>query len=249
MAWANATNYDWELIYENGFGNSNNYSAFSAEEYKDSLYVGTHNTTEGCEIWGSYVVISSDWAKVSSNGFGNSQNQIPYSMAVYQSNIYVGARNNSANGFEIWAYNGAYWTFVTNALGIGDGDLKNPAAMLVFDGRLILGTGNSWTDNKAKIFSFDGANWAQINTAGFDGSKNRQCRSLCEYDGKLYVGTYNYQAGGQVWRYDGPAPSDWTVIASNGFNVGADNLDIRSLCAYDGKLYAGTANTSSGCQI
>ena len=241
--------YDWELICEKGFGNLNNSSAFSAEEYKNSLYVGTQNITEGCEIWRGDAVISSYWAKVSSNGFGNSQNQIPYSMAVYQNNIYVGARNNSANGFEIWSYNGAGWSFVTNALGIGDGDLKNPCAMLVFDGKLILGTGNSWTDNKAKIFSFDGTNWEQINTDSFGNSKNRQCRSLCEYDGKLYAGTYNTQTGGQVWRYDGPAAGDWTVIGTNGFNVGLDNQDTRSLCVYAGKLYAGTVNTDTGCQI
>ena len=45
-------------------------------------------------------------------------------MAVYQDKLYVGARNNSANGFEVWSYNGAAWAFVTNALALGDGDLE-----------------------------------------------------------------------------------------------------------------------------
>ncbi len=240
---------EWEQICENGFGNLNNYAAFSVAEYEGTIYVGTYNISQGCEIWRFDGPSTSDWTKVSLNGFGNSQNQIPYSMAVYQDKLYVGARNNSANGFEIWYYNGATWSFVTNAISLGDGDLKIPASMLVFDGKLILGTGNSWANNHAKIFSFDGTNWAQINTASFGDSQNRQCRSLCEYDGKLYAGTYNNQGGGQVWEYTGPTVTDWTAVATNGFGEGKNHQDTRSLCAYDGKLYAGTANTTDGCQI
>ena len=81
---------EWEQICENGFGNLNNYAAFSVAEYEGTIYVGTHNISQGCEIWRFDGPSTSDWTKVSLNGFGNSQNQIPYSMAVYQDKLLRG---------------------------------------------------------------------------------------------------------------------------------------------------------------
>lgn len=241
---------DWELINLEGFGNTNNFSAFSVAEFNGVLYVGTHNITQGCEIWRFDGPTASDWTAVSgANGFGDSQNQIAYSMAVFNGLLYVGARNNSSAGLEIWSYDGADWTFVQDGAGLGDSDLKIPASMVVFGGNLILGTGNSWTNDKAKIFRFNGTSWAQMNTDSFGDTQNRQCRILAEYGGALYAGTYNNQGGGQVWRYDGPTSNDWTQVAVGGFGEGPDNLDVRSLCSFSGKLFAGTANTATGCQI
>jgi MYXO-CTERM domain-containing protein len=239
----------WNLINEEGFGNTNNFSAFSVAEYDGHLYVGTHNTSQGCEIWRFDGPGATDWTQVGVGGFGDSQNQIPYAMAAYDGLLYVGARNNSATGLEIWTYDGSIWTQIQDGVGLGDSDLKIPASMVVFDGDLILGTGNSWANNKAKVFSFDGTSWTQINTDSFGDAQNRQCRSLAVFSGKLYSGTYNNQGGGQVWRYDGPTPSDWTQVATAGFGVGNDNQDVRSLSSYSGRLFAGTANTTNGCQI
>jgi len=241
---------DWEMINTEGFGNTNNFSAFSVAEYYGKMYVGTHNISQGCEIWRFDGPGALDWTEVTgTNGFGDSQNGIAYSMAVYNGLLYVGARNNGADGLEIWTYDGFDWTLVQDGAGLGDSDLKIPASMIVFEGNLILGTGNSWTNNKAKIFTFDGTTWAQMNTASFGDPQNRQCRSLAEYGGALYAGAYNSQTGGQVWRYDGPTTSDWTKVATAGFGEGNVNQDARSLCSYGGKLYAGTANMTTGCQI
>jgi uncharacterized repeat protein (TIGR01451 family) len=240
---------DWELINTEGFGNTNNFSAFSVAEYQGKMYVGTHNTTDGCEIWRFDGPGPTDWTQVNDNGFGTSSNRIAFSMAVYQGLLYVGANNNTGNGLEIWTYDGADWTLVQNGTGLGDSNLKIPGAMIVFDRDLILGTGNSWTNNMAKIFRFDGTSWTQINSNAFGDLNNRQCRSLAEHDGFLYAGTSNKVDGGQVWRYDGPTPSDWTQVATDGFGVGENNQETRSLCSFDGKLYAGTANMTDGCQI
>ncbi len=239
----------WDLINVEGFWNTNTFSAFSAAVYDGHLYVGTHNTSQGCEIWRFDGPGATDWTQVAVGGFDDNQNQIAFAMTVYDGLLYVGARNNGTAGLEIWTYDGSFWTQIQDAAGLGDSDLKVPGSMVVFEGRLFLGTGNSWTNDKAKIFSFDGTSWTQMNTNSFGDAQNRQCRSLAVFGGHLYAGTYNNQGGGQVWRYDGPTANDWTQVATTGFGVGNNNKEVRSLSSYDGRLFAGTANTTDGCQI
>ena len=239
----------WTQWNTNGFGNTNNYSVFELEVYNDDLYAGTHNITQGCEIWRYDGPAPSNWTELTDGGFSDSQNRIAYSMEAYGGDLYIGAQNNSAGGLEVWRYDGASFAFLTDGLGLGDSDLKIPCSMTNFDGDLILGAGNSWTNNKAKVFGYDGSAWSQINTDSFGDSQNRQVRALAVFGSDLYAGTYNSQSGGQVWRYDGPTPSDWTMVAAAGFGVGADNQDVRCLFAYDGKLYGGTANTTDGSQV
>jgi uncharacterized repeat protein (TIGR01451 family) len=107
--------------------------------------------------------------------------------------------------------------------------------------------------------------WDQVNTDGFYAeSFNASTFAMAENNGVLYAGTINMTDGCQVWRYDGPDPEDWTQVNENGFAslgptaseykavtpvVAKDNQIVYSLASYGGKLYAGTYNTISGCQV
>ncbi|MAE71615.1 MAG: hypothetical protein CME06_14250 [Gemmatimonadetes bacterium] len=51
--------------------------------------------------------------------------------------------------------------------------------------------------------------------------------------------------GAELWRYDGEA---WDQVADRGFGD-TGNVGIRNMAVYRGRLYAGTMNSDTGCEI
>ncbi|MBN1672769.1 MAG: cadherin-like domain-containing protein [Kiritimatiellae bacterium] len=235
----------WGLINVPGYGDTNNFSPFSLAVYDGRLHAGTLNNADGCELWRFDGPRPTDWTQVNTNGFDGNSNWIAHCLAVYDGSLYAGTRN-TREGFEVWRYDGTNWADVATG-GLGDTNAHWAHAMAVHDGALYLGAG--WAAGRARIHKFDGSAWTQANADSFGAPDNEACRSLGVFAGKLYAGTYNGSYGGQVWRLDGTGTSDWTRVATDGFGVGNDNEDVRSLAAYAGRLFAGTANTSTGCQI
>lgn len=238
VCWCQWTN--WGQINTDGFGDTNNFSAFSMAVYGNKLYVGTWNNSTGCEVWRRDGSGAGDWTQINTDGFGSANNRGAHAMAIYNDCLYVGTANN-VNGFEVWAYDGSSWT---QKAGGGLGDTANTwaSAMVVHDGKLYLGT--SW---QAGVFTHDGSTWTQINVNGFGDSDNQAIRSLAVYDGKMYAGVYNTADHANLYRYDGPTTADWTLVASGGF--GGNFVEFRSLAAYDGKLFIGGAGWSVSCQV
>jgi len=231
---------NWAQINTNGFGNTNNFSAFSMAVYDNQLYAGTWNNPDGCQVWRRDGSGTGDWTQINTNGFGSANNRGAHSMAVYNDCLYVGTANNGA-GFEVWQYDGASWTQVADD-GLGDSANSWASSMIVHDNKLYLGT--SW---QAGVFTYDGSTWTQVNVNGFGDSDNQAIRSLAVYDGKVYAGVYNTTDYANLYRYDGPTTSDWTLVASNGF--GSNFIEFRSLAAYDGKLFIGGAGWTGSCQV
>ncbi len=179
VCWGQWTN--WGQVNTDGFGNTNNFSAFSMAVYGNQLYVGTWNNSDGCEVWRRDGSGTGDWTQINTDGFGNSSNRGAHAMAVYNDRLYVGTANNT-NGFEVWEYDGSSWTQVASG-GLGDNGNTWASSMVVHDGKLYLGT--SW---QAGVFTYDGSAWTQINVNGFGDSDNQAVRSLAVYDGKVYAG-------------------------------------------------------------
>jgi hypothetical protein len=231
---------DWLQVNEDGFGNSQNFSAFSMAVYSNQLYVGTWNNTDGCGIWRWDGPGSNDWTQVNTDGFGTAQNRGAHSMAVYGGRLYVGT-GNSAEGFQVWTYDGAAWSRVASN-GLGNAANTFAGSMAVHDGRLYVGAFGT-----ADVFAYDGATWAPANAGEFGNANNDGVRSLAVYDGKLYAGTYNTTDLAELYRYDGPTAADWTLVSAGGF--GGNFVEFRSLAAYNGKLYIGGAGWSTTCQV
>ncbi len=243
---------DWERVNQDGFGFATPAemgSALSMAEYNGYLYAGTMNweNANGCAVW--RYDGGSAWTQVASGGFGDAGNIGVFSLEVYDGLLFAGTYNETT-GAEVWAYDGVDWTQVVGQGAAGDptgpgfGDGLNCQAagdMIVFDGMLYVGTGWGPPGRVAKIWAFDGSTWTQANTDGFGDATNAGSRALAIYDGRLYAGTNGGTGGGQVWRYDGPDPADWTQVAANGF--GNNDYEVRVMESWDGQLYAGTAGT------
>jgi len=229
----------WNQVNTEGFGDTHNWSAFSLASYDGRIYAGTHNRTRGCDIWRRDGEGSNDWTRVASNGFGNANNRTAYSMAVYSNRLYVGTSCN--NGFEVWVYDGSTWTNIAIG-GITNSGDRQAQSMQVYDGKLYLGSG--W---RGRVYAYDGSQWTQANITGFGNNNNEGIRSLASFQGKLYAGVYNDDEYANLYRYDGPNPTDWTLITNGGFNGNYE--DFRSLAAYHDRLYIGSAGWNIACQV
>ncbi|MEW6555672.1 MAG: DUF5719 family protein, partial [Actinomycetota bacterium] len=242
---------DWERVNQDGFGFAppgEMGSALSMAEYDGHLYAGTMNweNANGCAVW--RYDGGTDWTQVASGGFGDTGNQGIFCLEVYAGMLFAGTYNETT-GAEVWAYDGVDWTqYVGQGAagdptgpGFGDGLACEAAGdMAVLGGMLYVGTG--WgTGSVAKIWAFDGSTWTQANDDGFGDPTNRGSRALAIYDGQLYAGTNGGSGGGQLWRYDGPDPADWTQLTGDAFGTG--DYEVRVIESWNGQLYAGTAGT------
>ncbi len=94
--------------------------------------------------------------------------------------------------------------------------------------------------------------WTQVGGGGISGGFNPlQCNSVAiEFNGDLYVGTGRGTASPdgprcEVWRYHS---GNWDLVNQPGFG-NRNNLDVMSMAALGGYLYAGTYNTGDQCQV
>jgi hypothetical protein len=264
--------FEWEQVIGRGaagtvtgpgFGVSGNGAATSMAIYGPHLYVGTLNSTTGCQIYRTDGV---DWAAMAGGGaaepagFGSGANTTLTSMAAYGNWLFLGTHNIS--GCQVWRYDGSSWTAMIGGggpIGPGFGNLANKEAdcMVVFDSKLYVGTYNA---NGCQVWGFDGSGWSVLVGSGasmgggFGTANNDFAACMAVYDSQLYVGTNNTAVGCQAWRFDG---SSWGQVAGQdgagtpgtgpGFGNAA-NSTAQTMAVFDSRLYFGTEN-GGGCEI
>jgi hypothetical protein len=200
--------------------------------YNGALYAGLGASTTDAEVWRWN---GTAWAKVGGDGLSSSWNtnyeQVESIMA-YNDKLYVGLGNSTADA-EVWEYNGTSWT-QTGGDGIAsswvDGQYEQLKSLVVYNGQLYAGLGNSAGDGE--VWVLNGGTWEK--TAG--GTVNsswaantiEMVYSFAVYKGKLYTGVGNTaNADAQVWSY-----------GNNGFlestTVGQDTNWHHLAATYDG---------------
>jgi len=186
--------------------------------------------------------------QVNTDGFGDSNNENSYSAAVYNGKLYVGTKN-SAEGAELWAYDGSSWASEDTA-GFGNASNDSINSLIAHAGRLFAGTNNS---DKAQIWTCDDSgSCVQENLgAGFD-ANNDSVSAIAVHNGRLYVGTDNPTDNSEVWQF--VASGDWTAADDvNGFTNSSNNQAVSALLSNNSQLdnaglLAATRN-SNGAEI
>jgi hypothetical protein len=239
----------WRQVNINGFGNTDNWSAWSLGTFNDALYASTGNFSIGTEV---YRLSSDTWEQVVSGGFGDSDNVAVNWFAEFNNSLYVGTWSSSGGG-EIWRSStgdsGSWFKVVDN--GFGDANNNEIMTLASFDGYLYAGT-FCWDTSAhgAQIWrssSGETGSWTQkVGDAEFGDSDNSAILSFEVFDGALYAATHNDSNGGEVWyTTDG---TTWNPANANGFGDGR-NRRVVSLEVFDGTLYAGTWNSTTGAEI
>ena len=106
-------------------------------------------------------------------------------------------------GAQIWrTADGLHWEMV---VGDGFGQVSNVKveSLLRYADLLYAATYNSQTGVQVWR-SADGITWEQVIANGFDDSSNYATLwsdATVQYQGKLFIGTWNTASGGEVWRF------------------------------------------------
>jgi len=79
--------------------------------------------------------------------------------------------------------------------------------------------------------------WLQANTDGFGDAANNGVTALESFNGQLYAGASNWNAGGQVWRLEGDG--SWQSVSDPGFGNEVASPAIIDLATFRDQLYAG----------
>ncbi len=198
------------------------------------------------------VIFGTEGDSSTRSGFGDTTNWGAGEIKEFHGDLFVGTWSSPMNGkgLEIWRYNGSTSTW-TNIVGRShpnsyySGGFHNwhncaVTSMAVFKDRLYVGTMNwdSSDDGRCQVWrttNYNGSEWEQVVDLGFrDGSgagstaQNAYAWRMTEFQGELYVGTYNVQfpvigeKGCELFRSGSGDANDWHMLDlpnGNGFHT------------------------------
>lgn len=178
-------------------------------DYDGRLHAGTSNPFDGCEVWaydGDSWTCAAGPGGAAGSGFGDMNNRTCVSLEQYMGELYAGTGNDAggySEGCQIWAYDGNSWTRTVTG-GFGDEENETCASMAEYAGRLYAGTWNFSTG--CEVWNYDGRSWVcsvgpdgELGPGFGAGSKNWNCDSMTEHEGRLYAGTSNFVDGCEIW--------------------------------------------------
>lgn len=191
---------NWQPVCEFGFGDVNNVSLVECVPWKDHLYVSTLNHG-GFQLWRSDCEGKPPyrWTQVLRDGCGRgSLNQSGLSLYVFRNALFIGT------GIQGGGIDHA------NNIGPAAAELIRVNEDLSWD--LIVGAPRDTPDGRKEPLSG--------RLAGFDNYFNGYFWRMCEHDGWLYMGTFEWSSTlGYVNR------SNWTGTMSNVIGrVGPQNI-------------------------
>lgn len=243
--WKSTNGTTWTQVDVNGFGDTNNMFIGDLQAWEGDLYVGTFNPVTGTEV---FKVTSSDTVdtvtQVNTDGFGSILNWDAFEFGVFNDSLYAGVENLTS-GAQIWSTSdGTTWA-QTNTSGFGVDTNYAITSMFNFNGYFFAGTANNisgcqlWRTN-------NGTNWSMVNDDGFGNANNIYCGlNVTVVNNVAYLGTRN-DNDGALLLYSSNGTT-WTEEGSRGF--GDTNNFAFYATTYNGYLYLGASNNTTGAQI
>lgn len=250
---------------KSGFGNKNNFYAWSMEIYNDCLYVGTANSL-GCELWATKDGI--DWQPiVAYGGIKAKLLGLDFSRGFGKGFLIDGIR-------RLVVYKNELYLSLTRPA-YGKLYIENIPILSIPPMGAQLWKYNASCDRWQVIL---GGTGKRNRSNGFGDNKNIEVWSLAVYDDFVYAGTMHPEpaivkieanglrwkiyalknkGAGEIWRYDG---IEWRQIVGdeahaknpknpqNGFGD-EYNIGIRNMKVYNDRLIVGTLNINTGCEL
>lgn len=259
--WRSNNGTIWEQVANGGFGNRYNGEIFHMAVYNDQLYAGTwtYTNTLGAGIWRSSTGDAGDWTQVAANGFGDPDNRAILTMQEFDGYLYAGTRSRTANGADIWRYDGATWTPVVTD-GFGQTGTYDIAALAVLGEYLYAGTGRYdpntqsypggqlWRCSRASGCD-EASDWSLVIADGFGNAANVNITALHTFDHYLVAITYNVETGMEVWRTPDGVSWDQVGFAGLGDSNNAGPYWSNSLATFNDSFYIGVYNSASAGKV
>lgn len=248
--WRTSDGEDWSTVMTGGFGTVENTSGRGIATFGDHLYVGTENKDTGAEIWRAPIAAAGDvaaWERV----LGDDVNRSWYAeLTEFDGHLYAGsltthtstadaaAEQNHAGSFVVRSKDGAEWELVVDD-SFGNPENLGILSMAVFGGRLYVSTTNP---NGAEVVSTtDGRTWRLDHKAEGDPQREWHAWKLYVFDGRLYVGFGRLE---NVWwsGFRLTSTGDGTTWITEIEPSMPANYGLRSMQAFEGRLFLGTAS-------
>ncbi|MHB8897001.1 MAG: IPT/TIG domain-containing protein, partial [Candidatus Geothermincolia bacterium] len=156
----------------------------------------------------------------------------------------------NSHGCEIWrtaAAGGPPFTdwVQVNVNGFGSASNAGASSMVNYANHLFVGIYNSSTGCQIWRSAAAGGppytDWVQFIDDGFGDVNNRDASTMTVFDTLIFVGTYNSNTGGELWRTNGASGQQ---VNADGFGD-QHTYAVDSLAVHNSALYAGT----SSCEI
>lgn len=259
----------WETITTDGMGNPRNRAFHGMSVFKDQLYAGTFNLTEGTEIWRTATGDPGSWAQVAPKGLGqppvNSDAALSHEHGGY---LYFGIESAGAIirpplvGTQLWRTDGNLsppydqWEQV-NVDGFGNEFNHNILGLASFKGHLYAGTWNFtqglevWRakTSPGHSHSIPFSSWEKVNQNGFgDPSRNQATNFLLTHGGRLYLVGYGDGGEGRGLFTATRDGTSWHEITGSGFNE-APVDGFQWAAAFQGRIYVGAHSGNGPLQL
>ncbi len=236
----------WAMVVSGGLTTRANASLGDVAELDGALYLGTSVATggpapdgarSGAEIWRTTDGVH--WERIVANGFADPANT-QIGLVAFGGRLFA-VTTNAREGMQVWVTeDGTTFTAVVTG---GFGKEANAHAMpVVFHDRLILAIDNTRWGAQVWV-SDDGTTYRRVVRYGMNEPSNIGFAHEpfgarvpgVVFDGRLYVGTVNPTAGGEIWRTaDGVA---WERVAAGGLGRAANEALMPQVVS-DGRIYA-----------
>ena len=216
----------------------------------DSVYVSETSNNHRIQ---KFVPGVPGWEQVNLNGFGDPTNQLG-TLAAFNGYLYAGTYAYRGYGAQIWrTSDGINWDPVMDN-GFGGHYNIGIDHLVAFQGNLYAGVWSSTPDGGTEggeIWrSSNGQDWEQVVQDGFGDPTNGEVFHLAEFNDELYAATWSYSDthGTEIWRSPTGDSGTWERVVENGFG-NSNNSVVLTMAAFNDYLYAGTLNSTDGCDI
>ena len=197
-----------------------------------------------------------NWVQRNINGFGHPQDYGVLALEGFQGKLFAGVDAQDGTGARriMRSSDGIHWE---EAVAASFGSVYDYAIddLVVFNGQLYAGTINwNWNQNRTEGGAIwrspDGATWSEVAAGGFGDANNGEIIRLVVFNNHILAATHSYtdSIGLQVWSSATGNAGDWTRVVDNGFG-NAKNWFITTFEEFQGNLYAGAFNSTSGGQL
>lgn len=240
----------WNELTGGPLGNKDNISIRTMTTHNGQLYVGTENNKTGGELW-SYNGANGTW-KLQGKFAGDPS---VAELAVHNNKLYIGTWDFS-DSYKLYKKTGDSFKDVTPVFS-GSDQLNNLGVMKLMDfkGQLYLGTVN-YRDGFTLLRTSspnDPNGWEVITTNGLGDKSNAYSWSMKEFNGELYLGTFNdglyggkfsplpIPLDGRAQLWSSADGKNWKMLEGDGFGA-PFNYGYRTMEVSDGRLFVGTAS-------
>jgi hypothetical protein len=243
-------------VNDDGFGNIFNEGVYSLESFNGYLYAGTHNRTQGFEVWKMEGPDGAPPVKIADGGVTDPANQSIGSMVVFEDHLYCGSlifaginihfppllrgadmiRINADDEVEVIVGPGSLGGYRS-----GFGSMHNAYiwSLEVHEDYIYCGTWDS--ARTVRLDDPEASGLTDVLNGLANGIKERRNQ-------REYYDLYDLikQSGASLYRSsDGVR---WIPIFQAGLG-NPDNYGVRNMVSHDGTLYIGMANPFDGLEV